>query len=404
MSSKLSGVLTGIRVLDFTSMIAGSYCTRQLADLGADVIKCEPLAGDYLRVPEPLRDGKSTYFGHLNCGKKSLCLDLKNPFSLALVKELVAISDVVVENFRPGVMKRLGLDYAALSKIKPDIIYCAISGYGQTGPDADRPSYAPIIHAASGYDLANMGHQGDLDRPLRTGLYVADYFSGMTAAMGIQSALLHRQRTGQGQMVDVALMDAMLSMMVFEVQEAQFPVSGPRLLYSPLKTSDGYVIAMPITQANFEGLATAIGHPEWRDDPRFATVPARQQNWQELMAEIETWTREHSTDHCVEVIGDADCPCSSYRTVGEAMSSAQSQHRGVLTEVTDGAGPFMVSNLPMRLSATASGAQPWVAEVGEHTREILCDLLDHSQDRISELTRQGVLIAAESGPTKKAHK
>ncbi|MCP3976833.1 MAG: CoA transferase, partial [bacterium] len=324
-------ILAGIRVLDFTSMIAGAFCTRQLADLGAEIIKCEPLEGDYVRVPEPLRDGKSTYFGHLNCGKKSLCLDLKAPEAIELIEELVAISDIVVENFRPGAMKRLGLDYAALRKIKPDIIYCAISGYGQTGPDADKPAYAPIIHAASGYDLTNMEHQDGLERPLRTGLYVADYFSAMSAASGIQAALFHRERTGAGQMVDVALMDATLNMLVFEVQEAQFPVEGPRLLYSPSKTLDGYIIVMPITQPNFEGLAVAIDHEHWLADPRFASFAARHENWDALMAGIEDWTRERTTAECEEIISRADCPCSRYRSVGEAMASAQSRHRGVFT-------------------------------------------------------------------------
>ncbi len=394
-ASTPADILTGIRVLDFTSMIAGSYCTRQLADLGAEVIKCEPPGGDYVRVPEPVRDGKSTYYGHLNCGKKSLCLDLKNPTAKGLVKELAAVTDVVVENFRPGVMKRLGLGYETLRKLKPDIIYCAISGYGQTGPDADRPAYAPIIHAASGYDLANMAHQGDRTRPLRTGLYVADYFSGMTAAWGIQSALLHRARTGDGQMVDVALMDAMLSMLVFEVQEAQFPVSGPRLLYSPSKTLDGYVIVMPITQTNFVNLAEAIGHREWCDDPRFATFPARHQNWDALMGEIEAWTLKHTTAHCEEIIGRAGCPYSRYRTVGETMQSRQSRHRGTLREVNDGAGPFLVSNSPVRFSGTTAEAKPWVAEVGQNTREILCDLLGHDRDQVTELARQGVLVATD---------
>ncbi len=376
-------------------MIAGAFCTRQLADLGAEIIKCEPLAGDYVRVPEPLRDGKSTYFGHLNCGKKSLCLDLKAPEAIGLIEELVAISDIVVENFRPGAMKRLGLDYAALRKIKPDIIYCAISGYGQTGPDAGKPAYAPIIHAASGYDLTNMEHQDGLERPLRTGLYVADYFSAMSAASGIQAALFHRERTGAGQMVDVALMDATLNMLVFEVQEAQFPVEGPRLLYSPSKTLDGYIIVMPITQSNFEGLAVAIDHDHWLTDPRFANFAARHENWDPLMAGIEDWTRERTTAECEEIISKADCPCSRYRSVGEAMASAQSRHRGVFAEVDDGAGPFLVTNSSARFSATTTAARPRVAEIGEHTEEILRDFLGHAPEMVAKLARRGVLIAVD---------
>lgn len=390
-------VLSGLRVVDLASMVAGSYCTRQLADLGAEVIKCEPLAGDFMRVPGPLREGKSTYYGHLNCGKKSLCLDLKKPAAIKLIKELVAISDIVVENFRPGVMKRLGLDYAALTEVKPDIIYCAISGYGQSGPDADKPAYAPIVHAESGYDLANMEYQDGLQRPLRTGLYVADYFSGMTAAWGIQSALFHRQRTGAGQMVDVALMDTMLSMLVYEIQNAQFPAERPRLLYSPSKTLDGYIIVMPLTQTNFEGLAEVTGHPQWRSDPRFATFASRHENWQILMDEIELWTRRHTTEQCEEMIAGAGCPVSRYRSVGQAMDSAQSRHRQVMTEVDDGAGPFLVVNSPVRFSATTAAARPWVADTGEHTEEILCGLLGYTPQAVAELAGQGVVIATSSG-------
>ena len=390
-----AGVLTGIRVLDFTSMIAGSYCTRLLADLRAEVIKCEPPSGDYVRVPPPLRDGKSAYFAHLNCGKKSLCMDLKHPAARRTVEELVALSDVVVENFRPGVMRRLGLDYPGLKELKPDIIYCAITGYGQTGPDAGRPAYAPIIHADSGYDLANLSHQAGLDRPLRTGLYVADYFSGMTAMAGIQSALLHRERTGAGQVVDVALMDTMLSMLVYETLSAQFPVDGPVMLYSPSATRDGHVIVMPITQGNFEALADAVGHPEWKSDPRFAAYADRLVNWDALMAQLERWTAERSSAECEDLLTAAGCPCSRYRTVGEAMQSAQSRHRGVMAEVDDGAGPFLVTNAPLKLSAAPSAARPWVAECGAHNREVLCDLLGYGDDRVTDLINQDALIAAD---------
>ncbi len=395
MSSNQSAVLAGIRVLDFTSMIAGAFCTRLLADLGAEVIKCEPLSGDYVRVPQPLRDGKSAYFVHLNCGKKSLCLDLKRPEARELVAGLAAQSDVVVENFRPGVMQRLGLDYQALAKLKPDIVYCAITGYGQSGPDADLPAYAPIIHAASGYDLANMDHQDNLQRPLRTGLYVADYFSGMTAAGGIQGALLHRERTGQGQAVDVALMDNMLSMLVYQVLQDQFAFDGPLMLYAPSPTLDGYVIIMPLTQANFVALAEVTEHPEWLSDPRFAEFADRQRNWDDLMVLVDQWTASRSSEECETLIRKAGCPVSRYKTVGQAIDNAQSRHRGVMAEVDDGAGPVKVVNAPWRLSHSPLGAQPWVAETGQHTREVLCDLLGLSSERVTELVEAGVLVASD---------
>jgi len=394
-TSKQTAVLAGIRVLDFASMIAGAYCTRLLADLGAEVIKCEPLEGDYVRVPPPLRDGKSAYFAHLNCGKKSLCFDLKRPEARELVADLAAQSDVVVENFRPGVMQRLGLDYEALAKQKPDLVYCAITGYGQSGPDAGLPAYAPIIHAASGYDLANLEHQENLERPLRTGLYVADYFSGMAAAGAIQGALLHRERTGQGQAVDIALMDSMLNMLVYQMLQHEFTFEGPLMLYAPSPTRDGYVIVMPLTQANFIALAEVTGHAEWLSDPRFASFVERQRNWDELMVLIDQWTAERTSEECEALISAAGCPVSRYQTVGQATESAQSRHRGVLSEVDDGAGPVHVVNAPWRLSQSPVGARPWVAEAGQHTREVLCGLLGLSPERVTELAQMGVLIAAD---------
>ncbi|MDP7604701.1 MAG: CoA transferase [Alphaproteobacteria bacterium] len=395
MTSKSSPVLAGIRVLDFTSMIAGAYCTRLLADLGAEVIKCEPLAGDYVRVPQPLRDGKSAYFVHLNCGKKSLSMDLKRPEARELVADLAAHCDVVVENFRPGVMQRLGLDYEAPAKLKPDLVYCAITGYGQSGPDAGLPAYAPIIHAASGYDLANLEHQDGLEKPLRTGLYVADYFSGMAAAGAIQGALLHRQRSGQGQAVDVALMDSMLNMLVYQMLQEQFAFEGPLMLYALSPTRDGHVIVMPLTQANFIALAEVTGHSEWLSDPRFATFAERQRNWDDLMVLIDQWTAERSSAECEALISAAGCPVSRYKTVGQATASAQSWHRGVLAEVDDGAGPVHVINPPWRLSQSPSGARPWVAEAGQHTREVLCGLLGLSPERVTELAQEGVLIETD---------
>src|SRR3546814_295037 len=151
-----NNALDGLRVLDFSAMIAGPYCTRWLADLGAEVIKVEPLDGDYIRTRDPIRDGSSAYFGHLNAGKRSIALDLKNPEAAAIARRLATISDVVVENYRPGVMQRLGLDFAALSTENPRLVYCAISGFGQSGPDAARPAFAQIVHAASGFEMANL--------------------------------------------------------------------------------------------------------------------------------------------------------------------------------------------------------------------------------------------------------
>lgn len=271
-----SDPLRGVRVLDFSAMMAGPYCTRILADLGAEVIKIEEPAGDNLRTRLPMRDGCSAYFGHLNSGKRSVVLNLKLPEAIEIARRLIASADVVVEAFRPGVMNRLGLDYVALSADHPKLIYCSISGYGQAGPGALRPAYAPIVHAASGYELANMVYQ-DADRPGNSGVFFADVMCGIHAASAIQSALFHREREGRGQFVDVSLMDTMFNSLIYEFQEAQFQVEKPRLIYGALRAVDGFVLITPITQRNFDAMADGMGHSEWKTDVRFATPRGREQ-------------------------------------------------------------------------------------------------------------------------------
>src|ERR1700719_5063116 len=185
----MTGALERVRVLDFTTTIAGPHCMRLLADLGAEVIKIEAPEGDMMRPRPPLRDGASTSFGQLNAGKQSVVLDLKSPQGAEAARRLVATADVLVENYRPGVMRRFGLDYDRLKAIRPELIYCAISGYGQTGPSSDLPAYAPVIHAASGYDLAHMAYQGEERRPDYCGIYIADVLTGTYAFGAIMTAI-----------------------------------------------------------------------------------------------------------------------------------------------------------------------------------------------------------------------
>src|SRR3984893_18170393 len=223
----MTNPLDRVRVVDFTTTIAGPHCTRLLADLGAEVIKLEASEGDMMRSRPPLRDGASTSFGQLNTGKKSVILDLKRPEAVAIVKRLVATADVVVENFRPGVMQRFGLDYPVLRAAKPDLVYCAISGYGQTGPSAELPAYAPVIHASSGFDLAQIAYQGVDRRPGYCGIYIAEVLTGTYAFGAIMAALYQRRETGEGQLIDVSMLESMLSLTLSEIQAAQFAVAPP---------------------------------------------------------------------------------------------------------------------------------------------------------------------------------
>jgi crotonobetainyl-CoA:carnitine CoA-transferase CaiB-like acyl-CoA transferase len=368
----MKGALYGLRVLDFTTTIAGPHCTRLLADLGAEIIKIEPPEGDMMRTRAPLRAGASTSFGQLNAGKKSVVLDLKSPRAVAAARRLTATADVVVENFRPGVMRRFGLDYAVLKEVRPDLIYCAISGYGQTGPSAELPAYAPTIHAASGYDRAQIAYQLEQRRPDYCGIYIADVLSGTYAFGAIMTALYQRQATGKGQMIDVSMLECMLSLTLSEIQAAQFPVKPPgRPIFGPVATQDGYIMLAVASERTFRNLAAASGNPDWIEDPRFAHYEDRRAHWGELIDALEEWSKALTTDEVQEIFDRHGVPSSPYRTVREAMADPQIAHRRAFAEVTDAGGTFLALNPPFRLSAAPAAAQPTVAGLGEHTKEIL---------------------------------
>ena len=367
-----TGSFAGLRVLDFSTTIAGPHCTRMLADMGAEVIKVEPADGETMRSRPPVRNRASSVFGQLNAGKKSLVLDLKSPEAVDVIRRLLDRIDILVENFRPGVMQRLKLDYDSLRELNPRLIYCSISGYGQTGPSAELPAYAPVIHAASGYDMAHLSYQPGRARPDYCGIYHADVISGVYAFGAIAAALYQRDATQRGQHIDVSMLEAMLSLPLNEVQWSQFAVTPPsRPMYGPLETADGYVMVAIASEKTFQSLARVSGHPQWIDDPRFATYSVRRDNWNTLMDGVETWSRTLSTRECLAVLNGGGVPSSAYRTVAEAMSDPQIAHRGALATVEDDGGSFKVMNLPFRMSEARVAAGKRAATLGEHTVAIL---------------------------------
>jgi crotonobetainyl-CoA:carnitine CoA-transferase CaiB-like acyl-CoA transferase len=358
----------GLRVLDFSTTIAGPHCARMLADMGAEVIKIEQAEGETMRSRPPLRNGCSTTFGQLNVGKKSLVLDLKSPDAIEIIRRLVAGADILVENFRPGVMRRLKLDYGSLHALNPKLIYCSISGYGQTGPSAELPAYAPVIHAASGYDMAHLAYQPGRSRPDYCGIYHADVLTGVYAFGAISAALYQRHGTQQGQHIDVSMLESMLSLTLNEMQWSQFPVKQTqRPMFGPVETADGYVMLAIASEKTFQGLIRVIGHPEWIADPRFASYSDRRDNWAHLMDGVETWSRTLATEKCLVELNSAGVPSSAYRTVAEALNDPQIAHRGALAEVRDGGGTFKVLNLPFRMSGASVSAGKRMATLGEHT-------------------------------------
>jgi CoA:oxalate CoA-transferase len=385
---KSPGALQGIRVLDFSAMIAGPYCTRLMADSGADVIKVEPPEGDYMRSRAPLREGRSVYFGVVNAGKRSVAVDLKKPAGAALVRDLAAASDVVVENFRPGVMRRLGFDYASLSAANPRLVYCSISGYGQDGAYASLPAYAPIVQAASGFDVTAMSHQR-ADRPPNSAIFVADYLTGVHAFGASCAALVRRERGGKGEYIDCALMDSMLGMLAYEVAEAQEPVSRSRPLYQATRAKDGFLMVAPISQGNFEDMARAMGREDLKADPRFATVGARSEHWDALMAELERWAASRTVAECEAAMAGGGVPFARYQTVAEVMDSPYAAARGLFATVQDGGHQIRATNPPFKMAGAAVGAR--VPGLGEHGPAVLEEVLGRTRKDIERLITEGVL-------------
>jgi CoA:oxalate CoA-transferase len=366
--------LHGLRVLDFSTTIAGPHCSRLLADMGADVVKVESPEGDLMRSRPVQRDGAGTMFGQLNAGKRSIVLDLKRPESIAAIKKLAAKVDVVLENYRPGVMKRLGIDYPELAKVNPRLVYCAISGYGQTGPAAGRPAYAPVIHASTGYDMAHLFYQQGRERPDNCGIFVADYASGSYALGAILAALYQRNASGQGQMVDVSMFETLVGMLLGEVNRAQFDFEMPsRPMYGPVEAKDGYVMLATASERTFQDMATAAGRRDWLTDQRFEKYPDRRMNWDQFVDEFEAWSKELTVKECVAALEKHGVPCSPYLTVTEALQDPQVEHRGSLCTIEDSAGSYKSPAPPFRFSGSALQSGPKVADLGEHTSSVLAE-------------------------------
>jgi len=383
--------LAGIRVLDFTIVMSGPMCTRALADAGADVIKVESPEGDVVRHRPPHRGGFSTYFGAMNCGKRSTVINLQTEEGRQLAHALAKQVDIVVENFRPGVMKRLGLDYQTLAQTNPRLIYCSITGFGQYGPMAAAPAYAPVIHAWSGYEMAYAEYQRHSSRPSNNGIFIADVLGASHAVSAIYLALLDRERTGLGQCIDVSLLDSMLGMLVYEMQAAQFPPEHGRQVYEPVRSADGYVMVAAVTPKNLEVLFDVIGYPQGKTDPRFATVRSKEANWQALLEIIETWTSKRSGEECERTLMGAGVPCARYRTVGDVIGEPQIETRGLLAGLSSNGEGFKVANASYQLSRSRIVARQKLPRLGEDTKQVLRDVLGKSDQETESLIKRGVV-------------
>jgi crotonobetainyl-CoA:carnitine CoA-transferase CaiB-like acyl-CoA transferase len=381
--------LDEVKVLDFTAVIAGSYCTRLMADLGANVLKVEPPSGEIMRNVAPMRGNVSTVFSSLNAGKKCMVLDLKKSEAIKVCHRLIENYDVIVENFRPGVMDKLGLGYNVLYKINPNIIMCSISGYGQQGPGATRPAYAPIVQAMTGFDLVTLAAQKNIDRPLNMGLPVGDTTAAIQAFGAIMAALYYREKTSVGQHIDIAMADSLLSTMNRDFQTA-FHSDPIDRRYGPLKTNDGYIIVMPLSQSHFKNLLECIQMPELINDERFSSARARLDNYNELLDFAEKWVSLQSSADVLSIFEKAHVPCAPYKNLSEVVTDTQLLYRNMLTEVMDESGPLTVINSPFIFSETQAEVRKEVAKLGQHSHKILGEELLLSQSDIDLLIETGV--------------
>lgn len=346
MSTPNAGPLAGVKVVDFTLMIAGPYTTRLLADQGAEVVKIEPPDGDPMRKRAPIRNGQSSYYGSLNAGKGNEALDLKSEDGLARARELITDADVLVENYRPGAMTKLGLGYGACRELNPRLIYCSVSGYGQSGPRAQLPAYAAILHATSGFDLTTMGYLR-AEEPPPTGVFIADVMAGYVSYAAVTTALLGRERTGVGEHLDVSMYEIMLSLMVYETQAAQFPSESiGKTVYRPFRAGEEFILISAVTDRNVRALMEVMGDPALLAEPRYTDMTLREQHWEEWQGRVADWVRDQDAAEVEELLLANGVPCARYRSVDEALRDPQLEVRRSLRTAADGEGEYFFVGPP----------------------------------------------------------
>jgi formyl-CoA transferase len=419
-TSPAQGALSHLKVLDLSRVLAGPWCTQMLADLGADVIKVErPAAGDDTRHwgPPFLKDGQgkdtdqATYFTACNRNKRSLTLDMAQPQGQALIRKLAAQSDVLVENFKVGGLKQYGLDYESLQTLNPRLIYCSVTGFGQSGPYAARAGYDLMMQAMSGLmSITGTADGAPGGGPMRVGVAVIDIFTGVYAASAILAALEVRHRSGAGQHIDMALLD--VAMAVLGNQAAGYLNTGsvpqrqgnthPSLApYQTFATQDGSMLLAIGNDGQFARFCAAAEHPEWALDPRYASNSLRVKNHAALAADLMAVTRSRSTAGWIALLEDKAVPCGPINDLGQAFADAQVHARGIVVkqavapvdkaqQATENIASISTVASPLRLLATPPVLQRAPPLLGQHTDEVLAELgLDSAS--IAALRQVGVI-------------
>jgi CoA:oxalate CoA-transferase len=395
-------ILENIRVLDMTNVLAGPFATELLALCGAEVIKIEnPSGGDLARklgnVPKLNAELMGTSFLAQNANKKSITLNLKFDEAKEIFLRLVEAADVLVENFRPGVMDRLGLGYEVLAKRNPRLIYCAISGFGQTGPDAFKPAYDQIIQGLSGVMAINGDERLN---PLRCGFPVGDTVGGLNAAFAVMAALFHRERTGEGQFIDVALLDSIMPMMGWVAANLLIGGQQPQLMGNDnftaapsgtFRTSDGYINIAANQQQQWEDLAGCLGIPEIKTDPRFQERDTRKKNRKLLTPILEEKLMKETTEHWVEVLNDKGIPSGAIVSLEEALKAPQVEHRESIQTIDDPKiGPLQLFTLTAKFEKTPGSLDTPPPRLSQHTCEVLRSL-GYSDSDLARLRAAGAV-------------
>jgi crotonobetainyl-CoA:carnitine CoA-transferase CaiB-like acyl-CoA transferase len=394
------GALTGIRILDFSRVLAGPFCTMLLADLGAEVIKVEnPAGGDDTRQWGPPWAGDlSAYFIAVNRNKRSLTLNLKNAAARQIARDLAGKSDVLIENFRPGGMDEFGLGYGDLRPLNPGLIYCSITGFGQTGPYRERPGYDFAIQAMSGL-MSITGEPGGA--PMKVGVAVSDLFTGLFAATSILAALHHREKTGEGQYIDLALLDSQIAALANIA--SNYLVSGdvpirlgnehPNIVpYQVFRAADREFIVAVGNDRQFGALCQLVGRPDLADDPRYRTNPRRVENRAALVGELQTIFLTRPSEEWVEGLLAAGIPAGPINDVATALNDPQVAARGLLHTVSDARGDLLrLVGYPAQFSATPAEVHAPPPALGQHTDQVLQEVLGMDAERIAAFRADGAI-------------
>lgn len=394
----MSSSLEGLRVLDLTRVLVGPYTTMILADLGAEVIKLEiPEQGDDARHYPPHINGESAYFMSLNRNKQSMTLNLKSEGGKALLLDLVRKVDVLVENFRPGTMERLGFGYETLKAVNPRLIYAAASGFGQTGPYSQQPAYDGVVQAMGGI----MSITGQIDgEPTRVGTSIGDIAAGLFTAIGILAAVIHREKSGQGQLVDVAMLDCQVALL--ENAIARYTAAGevpgpignrhPSITpFEPFATLDGQLMVAVGNNALWAKFCDAIGQADLAADPRFTTNTLRTQNYEALRPLIAASMAQKTTAEWVSILQSAGVPNGPINSVDMVITDPQVVAREMVVDVEHPvAGLTKLPGIPIKMNVTPGEIRQPAPLLGQHTRQILSNLLGYDDETITRLEEEGI--------------